>query len=258
MPIAVWHYLGASVRGTVLGMETTPNPTTIEPASPSGRSPVATASPAIHGDAPDQRPTALAPEALVVDVTTRPRPERLSPPGPETRRTVVDGVTFVHQRFRGATPSGPPSALLQHFPAETGAWDPMAPPRTSDGREVILMEHWDAGAEADTDEAELDRLARECLEFIDALGLAEADLLGFSLGVRPPDDVVLLSPRLVERLVSTSHHARRPSHDQRTEGVGHDRPPPPPSSRPGSDGRTHRPGHHHHVEHPTAQRRSTR
>jgi pimeloyl-ACP methyl ester carboxylesterase len=171
-PIGSWHYLGARVTGTVIGMETTPHPTTIEPA------------------------------------TTRPRPERLSPPGPETRRTVVDGVTFVHQRFRGATPSGPPAVLLQHFPAESGAWDPMTPPRTSDGREIILMEHWDAGVEADTDEAELDRLARGCLDFIDALRLAEADLLGFSLGVRPPDDVVLLSPRLVERLVSTSHHAR--------------------------------------------------
>lgn len=144
----------------------------------------------------------------LIDVTAAPRPERLDPPGTETRRTVVDGVAFVHQRFRGPTPTGPPAALLQHFPAETGAWPPIAPRRTSRERELILMEHLDRAGEADTDESDLLRLARESLDFIDVLGLAEVDLLGFSLGVRPPDDVVLLSPRLVERLVSTSHRAR--------------------------------------------------
>lgn len=144
----------------------------------------------------------------VIDVTTAPRPERLDPPRTETRRIVVNGVAFVHQRFRGPSPAGPPAAFLQHFPTETGEWDPAAPPPTSRGRELILIEHLDGAAEVETDASDLGRLAHESLDFIDVLGLAEVDLLGISLGVRPPEDVVLLSPRLVERLVSTSHRAR--------------------------------------------------
>lgn len=147
-------------------------------------------------------------ETAVVDRTTAHRPARLDAPGTETRRTVVNGVAFVHQRFRGPSSTGPPAALLQHFPTETGEWDPSAPRPRSRERELILIEHLDGAAEADTDRPDLQRLAHQSLDFIDVLGLADVDLLGFSLGVRPPEDVVLLSPRLVERLVSRSHRAR--------------------------------------------------
>lgn len=152
-------------------------------------------------------------DARIVDGTGPPpaaRPlEQLRLPGAVTRSTRLDGVVFVHQRLREASLGVPPAALLQHFTAETGEWDPTGSHRTSEGRELILIEHVDAAAEADTEASDTQRLARESLDFIEELGLAEMDLLGFSLGVRPPEDVVLLSPRLVRRLVAASRRARR-------------------------------------------------
>jgi pimeloyl-ACP methyl ester carboxylesterase len=44
-------------------------------------------------------------------------------------------------------------------------------------------------------------MARDALAFIDALGLEQIDLLGFSLGGHVAQELVLLRPRLVRRLV---------------------------------------------------------
>jgi ABC-2 type transport system ATP-binding protein len=64
MPIGSWHYLGTTSTGIVAAMDTTTNPTTNEPAIPSGPPPVATTPPSTHGDLPDERPTALSATAL--------------------------------------------------------------------------------------------------------------------------------------------------------------------------------------------------
>ena len=44
-------------------------------------------------------------------------------------------------------------------------------------------------------------MARDALAFIDALGLKQIDLVGFSLGGYVAQELVLLRPRLVRRLV---------------------------------------------------------
>jgi pimeloyl-ACP methyl ester carboxylesterase len=44
-------------------------------------------------------------------------------------------------------------------------------------------------------------MARDALRFIDALGLARVDLLGFSLGGFVAQEIALVRPRLVRRLV---------------------------------------------------------
>lgn len=152
------------------------------------------------------------PKARVVDDATLPpaaRPlEKLELRGAVTRSTGLDGVVFVHHRLREASSGVPPAALLQHFLADTGEWDPTRSQRTSEGRELILIEHLEGAAEADTEAPDTQRLARQSLDFFEQLGLAGLDLLGFSLGVRPPEDVLLLSSHLVRRLVAASRRAR--------------------------------------------------
>jgi ABC-2 type transport system ATP-binding protein len=58
------HYRDATSVGIVLGMDTTPNPHIHRPATPSGRSPLATAPSPAHGNPPDERPVALSASAL--------------------------------------------------------------------------------------------------------------------------------------------------------------------------------------------------
>ena len=47
-------------------------------------------------------------------------------------------------------------------------------------------------------------MAEEALDFVDALGLAHADLLGFSIGSFVAQEIALLRPDLVERIVLAS------------------------------------------------------
>lgn len=150
-----------------------------------------------------------------------PRVAKLELRGVVTRSMELDGVVFVHQRLREPSPGVPPAALLQHFPAGVDAWDPTQLGSTSEVRELILIEHLEAGASADADGSDLQCVARQCVDFIGALGLADLDLLGFCLGVRPRADVVLLSSRLVRRLVAASQGAwPRPPADDPTEATG--------------------------------------
>lgn len=157
------------------------------------------------------RPTGRRVSQVPVDAAVVPpvvlRVEKLELLGTATRSMELDGVVFFHQRLREPSPGVPPAALLQHFPAGVDGWDPTRPGGTSEARELILIEHLEGAAEADTDESDLQRIARECVDFIGALGLADLDLLGFCLGVRPPGDVALLSSRLVRRLVAASQRA---------------------------------------------------
>ena len=69
------------------------------------------------------------------------------------------------------------------------------------GREVILVDNSGVGLSTGSTPHSVKGLARDVLAFIDALGLTEIDLFGFSLGGFVAQEIVLLRPRLVRRLI---------------------------------------------------------
>ncbi len=79
------------------------------------------------------------------------------------------------------------------------------------GRQVIAAELQGHGRTADTDRPmTIDALAGDVLELLDQLGIAEADLFGFSLGGLVACTVALGAPSRVGRLVVASADPYRP------------------------------------------------
>jgi pimeloyl-ACP methyl ester carboxylesterase len=113
----------------------------------------------------------------------------------------VGDVSFVYRRFGNARPAAPALVMLQHFRGNLDNWDPALVDRLAQDREVILLDNRGVGGSTGVVPENVTTMARDALAFIDALGLQQIDLLGFSLGGYVAQELVLLRPRLVRRLV---------------------------------------------------------
>jgi pimeloyl-ACP methyl ester carboxylesterase len=113
----------------------------------------------------------------------------------------VGDVSFVYRRFGNARAAAPPLVMLQHFRGNLDSWDPALVDRLAQDREVILVNNRGVGGSTGVVPENVTIMARDALAFIDALGLGQIDLLGFSLGGFVAQELVLLRPRLVRRLV---------------------------------------------------------
>src|SRR3954470_23744147 len=113
----------------------------------------------------------------------------------------VGEVSFVYRRFGNEETVAPALVMLQHFRGNLDSWDPALVDRLAHDREVILVNNRGVGGSTGVVPEDVTAMARDALAFIDALGLEQIDLLGFSLGGYIAQELVLLRPRVVRRLV---------------------------------------------------------
>src|SRR4051812_32756662 len=113
----------------------------------------------------------------------------------------VGDVSFVYRRFGNEGTAVPALVMLQHFRGDLDSWDPALLDRLAQDREVVLLDNRGVGGSTGVVPENVTTMARDALAFIDALGLQQIDLLGFSLGGYVAQELVLLRPRLVRRIV---------------------------------------------------------
>jgi pimeloyl-ACP methyl ester carboxylesterase len=112
----------------------------------------------------------------------------------------ANGVTYAYRRLGDAS-GGPPLVLLQHFRGNLDNWDPALVDALASMREVILFDNAGVGGSTGDTPRTVTAMAHDALRFLEALGLREVDMLGFSLGGFVAQELVLIRPRLVHRLV---------------------------------------------------------
>src|SRR5690349_11604572 len=113
----------------------------------------------------------------------------------------IGNVSFVYRRFGNAQTALPALVMLQHFRGNLDSWDPALVDRLARDREVVLLDNRGVGGSTGVVPENVTTMARDALAFLDALGLKQIDLLGFSLGGHVAQELVLLRPRLVRRVV---------------------------------------------------------
>ena len=113
----------------------------------------------------------------------------------------ANGITYAYRRFGNADTDAPPLLFLQHFRGNLDNWDPLMVDKFAEHREVILLDNTGVGLSTGAVPRTVTEMARDAIFFCDALELTEIDLLGYSLGGMVAQDVVLLRPQLVRRLV---------------------------------------------------------
>jgi pimeloyl-ACP methyl ester carboxylesterase len=113
----------------------------------------------------------------------------------------ANGVTYAYRRFGNTESGAPPLLFLQHFRGNLDNWDPMLVDRLAATREVILLDNRGVGGSTGVVPDNVTDMARDAGAFIDAVGLACIDVLGFSLGGFVAQELALLRPRVVRRLI---------------------------------------------------------
>ena len=98
---------------------------------------------------------------------------------------------------------GPPLVLLHGFTGSADAWSRLAEPLARRRRVIAfdLPGHGASPAPADADQARLPRVADALVRAVAALGVRQADWIGYSLGGRTALHVALAHPSAVRALV---------------------------------------------------------
>jgi pimeloyl-ACP methyl ester carboxylesterase len=117
----------------------------------------------------------------------------------QTQLIEAAGVEFAYGRFGRS--SELPLVMLQHFRGSLDNWDPALTDTLASEREVILVDYPGVGSSRGEFGPTIADTARHMIAFIAALGLYEIDLLGFSIGGFIAQEIALLRPTLVRRLV---------------------------------------------------------
>jgi pimeloyl-ACP methyl ester carboxylesterase len=113
----------------------------------------------------------------------------------------ANGVTYAYRRFGGADDGTPPLLFLQHFRGNLDNWDPLLVDTIAERREVVLLDNTGVGLSSGLVPRTVTEMARDAISFCDALGLSELDVLGYSLGGMVAQELALLRPQLVRRLI---------------------------------------------------------
>ena len=113
----------------------------------------------------------------------------------------VGGTTFT---YRDLGPrDGVPIILLNHWGAVLDNFDPRIVDGLASKHRVIAINYRGIGASGGTAPVTIDEMARDAIALIRALGFANVDLLGFSLGGFVAQDITLKAPDLVRKLILT-------------------------------------------------------
>jgi pimeloyl-ACP methyl ester carboxylesterase len=111
----------------------------------------------------------------------------------------VGRLRLAYRRF--GAPGATPLVMLQHFRGNLDNWDPALTDALAAEREVILVDYPGAAASSGEFGPTIADTARRMIGFVDALGLPKVDLLGFSIGGFVAQEIALIRPGLVGRLI---------------------------------------------------------
>jgi pimeloyl-ACP methyl ester carboxylesterase len=113
----------------------------------------------------------------------------------------ANGVTFAYRRFGNAHGAVLPLVCFQHYRGNLDNWDPALVDAIAEQREVVLFDNAGVGGSTGAVPHTVSAMAYDALTFIEALGLKRIDILGYSMGGFVAQELTLIRPRLVRRLV---------------------------------------------------------
>ena len=117
---------------------------------------------------------------------------------------LVSAANGVDYAYREAGDGGVPLVLLQHFRGNLDSWDPALIDALASGRRVVTFDNTGVGGSSGKTPDTVGQMARDAIAFITALGLGQVDILGFSIGSFIAQEIALIRPAIVRRLVLAS------------------------------------------------------
>jgi pimeloyl-ACP methyl ester carboxylesterase len=120
---------------------------------------------------------------------------------PNKRVTANNGVEYVYRETGGGKV---PLVLLQHFRGNLDGWDPALIDALAVSRQVVTFDNVGVGGTTGTTPNTVEQMAFDAVAFVSAMQFDQIDLLGFSIGSFVAQDIALIRPALVRRLILAS------------------------------------------------------
>jgi pimeloyl-ACP methyl ester carboxylesterase len=119
-----------------------------------------------------------------------------------TQRVAADnGIEYA---YRDLGDRKAPLVLLQHFRGNLDNWDPALVDALAAERRVVAFDNAGVGATTGTTPNTIEAMAHDAIAFVVAMELQQVDLLGFSIGSFVAQEIALVRPDLLRRVVLTS------------------------------------------------------
>ncbi len=124
---------------------------------------------------------------------------------PNKLASAVNGIDYA---YRDAGEGPVPLVLLQHFRGNLDNWDPVLVDALASTRRVVAFDNAGVGGSTGTTPHVIEQMAHDAIAFLTALELRQADILGFSIGSFVAQEIALIRPDLVRRLILASSAPR--------------------------------------------------
>ncbi|MBV8944097.1 MAG: alpha/beta hydrolase [Solirubrobacterales bacterium] len=118
-----------------------------------------------------------------------------------TPNRVVTAANRVEYAYREVGNGTPPLVLLQHFRGNLDNWDPALIDTLASDRRVVTFDNAGVGGTTGTTPTTFTQMATDAIAFLDAMELPEVDVLGFSIGSFVAQELALIRPASVRRLI---------------------------------------------------------
>ena len=120
---------------------------------------------------------------------------------PTARVTGENGIEYA---YRDVGAGDVPLVALQHFRGNLDNWDPALIDDLSAKRRVVTFNNRGVASTTGLTPSTIEAMAEDAIAFVDALGMKEIDLLGFSIGSFVAQEIALIRPALLRRVVLAS------------------------------------------------------
>jgi pimeloyl-ACP methyl ester carboxylesterase len=121
---------------------------------------------------------------------------------PNERVSAANGVDYAYRDTGGEDEV--PLVLLQHFRGNLDSWDPALIDALAPNRRVVTFDNAGVGGSTGTTPGTIEQMARDAIAFLTGMQFTQADLLGFSIGSFVAQQIALVRPAIVRRLILAS------------------------------------------------------
>src|SRR6266516_4274117 len=117
------------------------------------------------------------------------------------RVTAENGIEYA---YRDVGDGDVPLVLLQHFRGNLDNWDPALIDALTADRRVVTFDNVGVGATTGSTPNTLEAMAHGAIAFLEAMDLQRVDLLGFSIGSFVTQEIAIVRPDRLRRVVLAS------------------------------------------------------
>jgi len=122
----------------------------------------------------------------------------------ELPHKLVSAANGVDYAYRDTGEGEVALVLLNHFRGNLDNWDPALVDALAVNRRVIAFDNAGVGGSTGVTPHTIGQMAHDATAFISAMDLGQVDLLGFSIGSFVAQEITLIRPAMVRRLVLAS------------------------------------------------------